>query len=334
MTPPEEHRPQPEGISSFAGKLAVITGGGSGMGRELVVQLAAEGCSVAACDVSVDALAETAQLAELAAPEGSQVQVSTHHCDVADEAQVVAFRDAVVARHGERVELLFNNAGIGGGGSFVSGDRRQWERTFGVCWGGVYLCTRAFLPLLVASDRAWIVNTSSVNGFWASLGPGRAHTAYSAAKFAVKGFSEALIEDLRLHAPHVGVSVVMPGHIGTDIALNTRQVLGTDLVRARADLAHQGVDAEALSDSEVEEVLRAGGEAFRDNAPTSAAEAVEVMLAGVRSGRWRILVGDDARRLDEAVRADPEAAYRPEWPGLFRPEAAPTDPSVVPGGAS
>src|SRR5262249_57919553 len=99
--------------------------------------------------------------------------------------------------------LLFNNAGIGGGGGFVKDDRAEWERTFDICWFGVYYCARAFLPLLTASDDAYIVNTSSVNGFWACLGPDVAHTAYSSAKFAVKGFSEALLVDLRLNAPHV-----------------------------------------------------------------------------------------------------------------------------------
>src|SRR4029453_6294240 len=99
-------------------------------------------------------------------------------------------------------------------------------RTFGVCWFGVYYCTRAFLPLLVASDAGYIVNTSSVNGFWACFGPGTAHTGYSSAKFAVKGFSEALLIDLRLNAPHVKVAVVMPGHVGTSIVINTNKVLG------------------------------------------------------------------------------------------------------------
>ena len=90
------------------------------------------------------------------------------------------------------------------------------------------------MPLLVASDDGYLVNTSSVNGFWASLGPGNPHTAYSAAKFAVKGFSEALIEDFRVNAPHVKVAVVMPGHIGTDIVSNSRRVLGGR--RARRDV--------------------------------------------------------------------------------------------------
>ena len=84
------------------------------------------------------------------------------------------------------------------------------------------------MPLLVASDAGYLINTSSVNGFWAQLGPGMPHTAYSAAKFAVKGFSEALLEDFRLNAPHVKVAVVMPGHIGTDIVTNSRKVHGGD----------------------------------------------------------------------------------------------------------
>ena len=98
---------------------------------------------------------------------------------------------------------------------------------FAVCWGGVYLGTRTFLPLLLASTEGHVVNTSSVNGFWATLG-GNAHTAYSAAKFAVKGFTEALISDFRQNAPHLRASVVMPGHIGTSIVFNSGSYFGRD----------------------------------------------------------------------------------------------------------
>ena len=134
--------------------------------------------------------------------------------------------DEVLDEHDtETINLLFNNAGIGGGGSFVIGDKDEWERCFAVCWYGVYYCSRAFMQHIVDSDEGHIINTSSVNGFWASLG-GTPHTSYSAAKFAVKGFSEALIDDFKINAPHVGVSVVMPGHIGTSIAENTGKILG------------------------------------------------------------------------------------------------------------
>ena len=183
-------------MDSFTGKLAVVTGGGSGMGRELVRQLAAEGCSVAACDLNSGAVAETAGRAQEGAP--PDVRVTSHACDVSDEAQVLRFRDELLERHAsDHVNLVFSNAGIGGGESFVTGRREVWERTFAIDWWGVYYCARAFLPLLIASGDGVLVNTSSVNGFWASLGPGVPNSAYSTAKFAVRGFTEALIEDLR-----------------------------------------------------------------------------------------------------------------------------------------
>jgi NAD(P)-dependent dehydrogenase (short-subunit alcohol dehydrogenase family) len=272
-------------MDSFAGRLAVVTGGGSGMGRELVRQLAAAGCSVAACDVNAVSVAETAELALAAAPDGTGV--TAHQCDVSDEAQVLRFRDEALAAHGaEYVDLAFANAGIGGGGSFLTEPREVWERVFAVDFWGVYYCARAFLPLLVKSPEGVLVNTSSVNGFWASLGPGVSHTAYSTAKFAVKGFSESLIEDLRTHAPHVRVVLVMPGHIATNIVANSL-------------LAFGAAEADAL----------AANQGFFDSAPLSAAAAATVILDGVRSGAWRVLVGDDARRLDSYVRANPDDTY-------------------------
>jgi NAD(P)-dependent dehydrogenase (short-subunit alcohol dehydrogenase family) len=255
------------------------------MGRELVRQLAAAGCSVATCDVHEEAVAETAARARAGAP--GEVRVTSHVCDVAEEQQVLRFRDEVRSAHATgHVDLVVSNAGIGGGGSFVNDPREQWERVFAVDLWGVYHCARAFLPLLIKSTEGVLVNTSSVNGFWASLGPGVPHTAYSTAKFAVKGFSEALIEDLRVNAPHVRVAVVMPGHVGTDIVANSMMAFGVPA-------------AEAFVASRE----------FRDSAPLSAAGAATVILDGVRSGAWRILVGEDAEGLDQYVRAHPEDAY-------------------------
>jgi NAD(P)-dependent dehydrogenase (short-subunit alcohol dehydrogenase family) len=306
-------------MRDLAGRIAVVTGGGTGMGRELVLQLAAEGCHVAACDVHLDRLEETAEQARAAAPAGTRV--TAHRCDVSSRADVERFRDEVLDQHAsDHVNLVFNNAGIAGGGSFVTGPVEEWERTFGVCWGGVYNCSRAFVPLLVASDEGYLVNTSSVNGFWASLGPGIAHTAYSSAKFAVKGFSESLIEDFRLNAPHVKVAVVMPGHIGTEIVNNTRRVLvgdgRDDMSDVRNLMTARGIDSSGISDDDLRQMMQMMGDSFRDNAPCSAAEAATIILDGVRNDEWRILVGDDARKLDEAVRADPLAAYGPEGPTL------------------
>jgi NAD(P)-dependent dehydrogenase (short-subunit alcohol dehydrogenase family) len=311
-------------VDSFTGKLAVVTGGGSGMGRELTRQLAAGGCSVAACDINADSVAQTAAMAQDEAPPG--VLVTGHACDVGDEEQVLRFRDELIERHGrDHVNLVFSNAGIGGGGSFVNDSREEWERTFGTDWYGVYYCARAFLPLLIAGQEGVLVNTSSVNGFWASLGPGMPNTAYSTAKFAIRGFSEALIEDLRTNAPHVRVVLVMPGHVGTDIVANTLRAHGkpdpghmsqAELDEARGFLAELGVDVEGQSDDELRQTMVRLGSKFKDTAPVSAAQAATVILDGVRSGAWRILIGDDARWLDEHVRAAPHDAY--DYEKLFR----------------
>jgi len=303
-------------MDSFTGKIAVVTGGGTGMGRELTRQLAAEGCHVAMCDVSDTNMADTLAACESEAPDG--VRVTSFVADVSSEDALLAFRDHVQQAHRtEHLDLLFNNAGIGGGGSMLQDRREEWERVFNVCWGGVYLGVRTFLPMLVQSAEARIVNTSSVNGFWATIGPTTPHTAYSSAKFAVKGFSEALITDLAITAPNVGVSVVMPGHIGTSIIFNSGSYLGRDLkeldeeqiAQVRQRITQRGIDVAGASDEDLRNLMVGMAEGFRDNAPTSAAEAATVILEGVRHGKWRILVGEDAHRLDEAVRKDPERAY-------------------------
>lgn len=307
-------------MDSFEGKIAVVTGGGTGMGRELCLQLVKEGCNVATCDVLMENLEETKTLCQEVNPD---ILVTLHQCDVSSEEAMNHFRDEVVAAHGDKINLLFNNAGIGGGGSFMNPeDRADWERTFNVCWYGVYYGCRAFIETLVNADESHIVNTSSINGFWASLGPNTPHTAYCSAKFAVKGFSEALVTDLRLNAPHVGVSVVMPGHIGTSIAINSGKVLGRpaaldmseqDIKELRERMMNSGGEMSEvvmnLSDDQIREFMHQRGIAFRDNAPTSAGEAATIILDGVKAGKWRILVGEDAHRLDERVRTNPESAY-------------------------
>ena len=309
-------------MKDFAGKIAIVTGGGTGMGRELVRQLIAEGCSVAMCDVSAKNMAETIALCEAdGVPQGARV--TAHIADVSDEAQLIAFRDEAAAQHDtDKIHLLFNNAGIGGGGSIVTDSREDWERTFNVCWGGVYLGVRTFLAMLQAADEAHIVNTSSVNGFWASLGPNVSHTAYAAAKFAVKGFSEALITDLALNAPHIKVSVVMPGHIGTSIVANSRKVMTgrdedalseTDLERARVRIGRTGIDVSQLPDAALQAMVDEQARRFLEDAPMTAAAAATVILDGVKAERWRILVGEDAQKMDAMVRKDPEAAYSPEF---------------------
>jgi hypothetical protein len=290
----------------------------------------AEGCHVAMCDVSATNMAETVRLCHAdRPPQGARI--STHLADVSDEVQVRRFQGEVAQQlETDKIHLLFNNAGIAGGGSFVADPREQWEKTFNVCWGGVYLNTRAFLPMLMRADEGHIVNTSSVNGFWASIGPNTAHTSYSAAKFAVKGFTEALITDLRLNAPHIKCSLVMPGHIGTSIVANSRKVQSgsesealttEELAAARARMASMGADPSQISDENIQAFLAEAARRFLEDAPMTAAQAAKVILDGVKAERWRILVGDDAHKLDERVRANPEKAYEPEFFQSFAAEA-------------
>ena len=306
-------------MKDFGGKIAVVTGGGTGMGRALVRQLVAEGCHVATCDIIEENLAATLELAKADAAQG--VRIVGFRCDVASEDDVIAFRNDVAdTLDTEHINLLFNNAGIGGGGSFVEDSREEWERTFNICWFGVYYTARAFRDMLLASDEGHMVNTSSVNGFRASLGGNIPHTAYSAAKFAVKGFSEALINDFRFNAPHLKVSVVMPGHVGTEIGINTGRILGhrepkdwtaEDIARQRklrSTWGGPGADMEKLDDDAFRTEMQRRREHYRD-APVSPAQAAEIILQGVKDENWRILVGKDAVALDEAVRESPVEAY-------------------------
>jgi NAD(P)-dependent dehydrogenase (short-subunit alcohol dehydrogenase family) len=263
-------------------------------------------------------MAETRLLCEAEKlPQG--LRITTHLADVSDAAQVQRFRDEVADRQDtDKIHLLFNNAGIGNGGSMIANSADEWERTFNICWGGVYHNTRAFLPMLQKADQGHIVNTSSVNGFWASVGPRVPHTAYSAAKFAVKGFTEALITDLRMNAPHIRCSVVMPGHIGTSIIGNSRkiqrgtgldEITAAEVAEVRARMASMGSDPSGMSDDDIRTLMTERARRFLEEAPTTAAAAATIILDGVKADRWRILVGNDADKIDEWVRRSPERAY-------------------------
>src|SRR6266513_384164 len=247
------------------------------------------------CDVSAEAMAETKRLCEVERLPQC-LRVTTHVADVSIEDELKRFRDEITEQQAtDKIHLLFNNAGIGGGGSLFTSTRVQWERTFNICWGGVYLGVRTFLPLLLKADEGHIINTSSVNGFWASVGPGISHTGYSAAKFAVKGFSEALINDLRLNAPHIKCSVVMPGHVGTSILSNSRKIQsGTEserlsdneILATRQRLKGMGIDTTSMSDEDIQDWAVDRARSFRDEAPTSAAAAAKFILEGVKAERW------------------------------------------------
>jgi len=312
-------------VQDFNGKLAVLTGAGSGIGRALALQLAREGCDLALCDIFEATLEETVASARLA---NSSVQVSGRVCDVADERQVLEFERHVQTVHDtEHIELLINNAGISGGGSFIHSPRDEWERTFSICWEGVYLMTRIFLPMLMRSAQGHLVNMASANALRAVLGGQIPHTAYSTAKFAVRGFSEALIHDFRFNAPHLQVSVVMPGHTGTGIMAHSAAVLGQrppeqwvheDLQAARRRWSIAGRrDHLDMTDAEVR---AAGAQEVLDMKALGMPpeDAARIILDGVRADRWRILIGTDTESLDALVRASPETAYDPDFVERWR----------------
>lgn len=307
-------------MDDFRGRLAVLSGAGSGMGRALAIQLAREGCHLGLCDIDADSLAGTEARCREANP---AVQVTAVSCDVAEEAQLQAFRKQLETEQPRaEMALLVNNAGVSGGGSFVLDAREEWDRTFSICWSGVYFMTRTFLPLLLEAKDGHVVNMSSALGLRAVLGGHVPHTAYSVAKFAVRGFSEALIHDFRFNAPHLKVSMVLPGTIGTGIMRNSLAVLGHNqpadwtaeevaAARRRWDIAGS-IDHSAMDD----DAVRVAGEReieAMSGAGITAEAAAEIILDGVKADRWRILVGPDVETLDACVNEDPEAAYEPDF---------------------
>jgi NAD(P)-dependent dehydrogenase (short-subunit alcohol dehydrogenase family) len=261
------------------GRTAVVTGAAGGIGRAIAVSLARRGCHLALADVNDAGLAETR--APAAQP---GVRVSHHHLDVADRAAVGAFPEIVRAIH-PGIDLLINNAGVALGGTFEQVSEEDFEWLFEINFWGVVRLTRAFLPLLKASDDARIVNLSSIYGV---IAPPR-QTAYSASKFAVRGFSTALRYELA--GTPVGVTVVHPGGVATAIAKNARV--------AKAVSAEE----EALGREQFDRLLRLPPET-----------AGEIIVRGIERCRARVLVGSDAKVISLIERAVP-VSYGPllEW---------------------
>ncbi|WP_461417672.1 SDR family NAD(P)-dependent oxidoreductase [Gordonia sp. GN26] len=258
-----------------AGRSAVITGAGSGMGRSLANRLAAAGIPVLISDVDAQALDETARSVARhgVPPEATEV-------DVADAAAVAAYADEVARRHGAPA-LVFNNAGITMVASIIDEDDDYARRIMAVNFGGVVNGTRAFLPYVEAVGGR-IVNTSSAFGLMGSP----AQSAYSASKFAARGFSESLQEQLRGSGSRARIHVVCPGVVHTAIARRARYM-----------------------NPAVREYVTKGFDRRLPGAhPDAAATAI---LAGVLGDRDRILVGIDARALDLGVRLLAGALQRP-----------------------
>lgn len=266
-------------MKSFAGKVAAITGAGSGIGRALALQLAQEQCALALSDVNAEGLAHTAALAD-----DSGVRITTAVVDVADRMAMHNWADQVVADHG-KVNLIVNNAGVAQAGTVESTSYADYEWVLGINLWGVIHGTKAFLPHLQASGEGHVVNVSSVFGLFAQPGV----SAYNASKFAVRGFTEALRQELDLAGSGVSASCVHPGGIQTNIAKSARVDASVNTVAGR-DQAAVAQDFEKL---------------FR----TTADEAARLILRGVRNNDRRILIGMDARAADAMQRGAP-AGYQ------------------------
>ena len=268
-------------MKDFHGKVAAITGAGSGLGRALALALAREGCSVALSDVDADGLAATAQqLRSLGA------RASTACVDVADRAALQAWADACRGEHGQ-VHLLVNNAGVALAAPADTVAPEDFAWIMGVNFWGVVHGTQAFLPHLRASGEGHVVNISSVFGLMAMP----TQSAYNASKFAVRGYTEALRMELELEGAPVSATCVHPGGIATNIAAAQRIDPGVRRLTG-LDAAGQRARARQLINR------------------TTSDEAARQILAGVRRNARRVLVGRDARVADFLVRLL-GAAYQP-----------------------
>jgi len=267
-------------MKSFADKVAAITGAGSGMGRELAYELARAGAHVAISDINRETVEETAaKVRELGA------RVTATALDVSDRAAVYAWADTVANDFG-RVNLIFNNAGVALASTLEGVSYEDFEWIMGINFWGVVYGSKAFLPHLRASGDGHIVNTSSIFGLFSVPGSG----TYNASKFAVRGFTEALRQELELTGANVSATSVHPGGIKTNIARagrfadNISSLTNRDLETERAEFERLFI--------------------------TTANKAAKTILAGVLRNDRRVLVGPDARVLDVFVRLLPASYQR------------------------
>lgn len=269
-------------MKHFDNKVAAITGAGSGMGRALAVQLARAGCHVALADNNAAALAETACIVESMAP---GIRVTTRMLDVGDRDAMFAWADETARAHG-RVNLVFNNAGVALSSTIDGMAYSDLEWIIGINFWGVVHGTKAFLPHLKASGDGHIVNTSSVFGLFAQPGM----SGYNASKYAVRGFTESLREELDMMQCGVSATCVHPGGIRTNIAQASR--VATNMVGFMVASEQQGKDD------------------FEKFFITSADDAARAILNGVRRNARRVLIGRDARAADWLARVLPAAYQR------------------------
>jgi NAD(P)-dependent dehydrogenase (short-subunit alcohol dehydrogenase family) len=263
-------------MKSFKNKVAAITGAGSGMGQQLAVLLAQAGCSVAISDINQKGLDETVKLLKK-----YPVKVTVDVVNTADQASVYDWADRVIAAHG-KVNLIFNNAGIAMSNTVEGHEIHDYERMMAVNFWGVIYGTKAFLPYLKQSGDGHIINTSSIFGLTSQP----SQSAYNASKFAVRGFTESLRQELDLQNSGVSATCVHPGGIKTNIAHNAEM---SDNVKS---LGMNTQKAKATADK----VMR-----------IPAVKAAQIILDGVKANKRRVLIGPEAYAVDGLQRLFPGA---------------------------
>ncbi|MDF2827421.1 MAG: short-chain alcohol dehydrogenase, partial [Mycobacterium sp.] len=254
-------------MEGFAGKVAVVTGAGSGIGQALAIELARSGAKVAISDVNTEGLAVTEErIKAIGAP------VKADRLDVTEREAFELYADAVKAHFG-KVNQIYNNAGIAFAGDVEVSGFKDIERVMDVDFWGVVNGTKVFLPHLIESGDGHVINVSSIFGIFSV--PGQA--AYNAAKFAVRGFTEALRQEMALAKHPVKVTTIHPGGIKTGIARNMT--------------AAEGIDVDELAKTFDKKL-----------ASTSPEKAAQIIMDGVRKNKARVLIGNDAKALDLIVR--------------------------------
>ena len=266
-------------MTMIRGAAAAVTGAANGIGKALALQLAARGCDLALAD------RDEAGLKAVAAEIGGRTKVSVHNLDVGEPGQIADFAQAATSAH-RKLNILVNNAGVALVGHFHEVEQTQMEWLFNINFWGTVQTARAFLPHLSRQVEAHIVNLSSIFGIIAPPG----QTAYSASKFAVRGFSEGLRHELQMANSPVRISVVHPGGVATDIARNSRTGAHISDHNARR---HEAV------------------EGFARAAKTSPETAALRIIDGIEKNRQRILIGKDARVVDLVQRLRPASYWAP-----------------------
>ena len=276
-------------MKNFADKVAVITGSGSGMGRELAIELAKAGANIALVEWNEDTLNETADLLK-----NYNVGVSKHVIDVSDKEAVFGLPEKVIEEHGA-VDMVFNNAGVALSQTIEDSTDEDWDWGLGILLHGVINGTRAFLPHLKKRPEAAIVNTSSIFGLLSVP----TQSIYHVGKYGVRAFTESLALEMQMEESPVEVYSVHPGHIGTNIANygaeHGKFDFNPDDQEDRPNLF--GPQAKSI-----EEV----GQLFKSQAPVNANTAAKIILNGIRKKNKRILVGADARWYDRIQRLFPK----------------------------